>query len=107
MKLALPSNCPRGRVSTVCAVVCSLLFVSFQLFAAVPQLHNWIHSDSADATHHCELTLLTQGQVNSTTNDGLLVAFGSVIFSTPRFAGAAVVSSVLCQLPPGRAPPLA
>ena len=105
MKLALPPNSLRGRIA--CAVVCLLLFAGFQLFAVVPQLHNWIHSDSNDATHQCELTLLTQGQVNSSTNDGLRIAFDSIMLPSPPLTGTVAVSSVLCQLPSERAPPLA
>jgi hypothetical protein len=105
MKLAMPTNCLRGRIA--CAVVCLLLFAGFQLFAVVPQLHNWIHSDSNDATHQCELTLLTQGQVNSTTNDGLRLVFDSVILPSAPLTGTIAVSSALCQLPSERAPPFA
>jgi len=105
MNLAMPPNCLRGRIA--CAVTCLLLFVSFQLFAGVPKLHNWIHSDSNDATHHCELTLLTQGQVNTTTHEGFIAGFVSVLLSVTPPTSDAVVSSVHCQLPTGRAPPVA
>ena len=105
MKLAMPSNCPRGR--TACGLACLLLYVCFQLFAGVPKLHNWIHSDSDSATHQCELTLLTQGQVNITSNEGLIKSFVSLLLPAVPLTGVALVSSARCQLPPGRAPPLA
>ena len=103
MKLAMPLNFLRGRI--VCAVVCLVLFVSFQLFAALPKLHNWIHSDSSSATHHCSLTLLTQGQVNTTANEGLITALVSVSLPATPLTGASVLLSDHCQLPHERAPP--
>ncbi len=105
MKLAMSTNCLRGRIA--CVAVCLSLFVTFQLFAALPKLHNWIHPDSDHASHHCELTVLLQGQVNTTVNEGLVRVFVSVLLPATPMASTAVVSSVHCQLPPGRAPPLA
>jgi hypothetical protein len=105
MKPAVPLNCLRGKIA--CAAACLSVFVTFQLFAALPKLHNWIHPDSDHASHHCELTVLLQGQVNATTNEGLVAAFISVVLPATLPARTAVVSFVHCQLPPGRAPPLA
>jgi hypothetical protein len=105
MKLAMPKLRRRGR--SVCAVACLTLFAVFQLFASVPELHHWIHADSNDRTHQCELTLLTQGQVNISD------AQTAIATVTPLLLSAAVpVDDYLplpCQyqLPPGRAPPLA
>jgi hypothetical protein len=105
MKLVMPPNCLRGRIA--CAVVCLSLFVTFQLFASVPKLHNLIHSDSNETTHHCELNLLTQGQVNISTPDGLVTVFIPSVLPVAPLIRTAVASSVHRQLPPGRAPPLA
>jgi hypothetical protein len=105
MNLAVLSACLRRRVA--CAATCLLLFVSFQLFAGVPKLHHWIHPDSCDATHSCELTLLIQGQVDTATSEVLVRTFTSVLLPAVPHAGIVVVASDLFQIQSGRAPPLA
>jgi len=105
MKLAMPFNRPRGRM--ICGAVCLALFFCLQLFASVPKLHNWLHSDSSESSHHCSLTMLTQGQVNTTVNEELVTVFIPLILPAVALASDKVVISDCRQLPPGRAPPLA
>jgi hypothetical protein len=37
---------------------------SIQLFAASPELHDLLHTDSHQADHQCAIKLLSDGQVN-------------------------------------------
>lgn len=87
-------------------LVCLLLFASFQLFAAVPKLHNWIHADSTEATHHCSLTLLTEGQVNVTVNEGIVVRLATTTFIAPVQTRGVIFAFDCRDLPSERAPPL-
>ena len=105
MKLATFLDDGRRRIA--CALACFALFLGFQLFATVPQLHSRLHSDAADSNHHCALTLLTQGQLNTTANEGIVKIFVAELIPTLLPAGEKLVLSDYRQLPPGRAPPLA
>lgn len=105
MKPVAFSNGPPGR--TFCGTACLMLFLCFQLFAGVPQLHNWLHSDSSDAAHRCPLTLLTQGQVNAATNDSVISIFIPAIFPAALPRKDSFNTFDCRELPPGRAPPVA
>jgi hypothetical protein len=97
----------RLRSRTAAGLVCLALFTGFYLLAAVPELHNLVHSDSASETHHCPLTLLVHSQVNPTASDGVITMLDSVPFDSAPPIETTVLLSVYCQLPPGRGPPVA
>ena len=48
------------------AAFCLLLFVVLQVFASSGPLHRLIHHDADSPDHHCAITLLAQGQAQTT-----------------------------------------
>jgi len=87
------------------ALLCLLLFLTLQIFAASGALHRALHADAAAADHHCAITLLAQGQLQSPGQPlGLLAFVATLIFSLPLLQKAAG-SRLDWRLSPGRAPP--
>src|SRR3954470_337919 len=81
------------------------LFLSLQIVASSGALHQAVHSDASSPSHHCIITLLTQGQLNEPFVMGVWLAFAAtLIFFLPSLQ-AAVQSSLDLRLAPGRAPP--
>jgi hypothetical protein len=89
----------------VWALVCLVLFVTLQVFAASDILHKSVHADCATAGHHCVITLLADGQVNWVgSSAGLIALVALLLFSLPLL-NAQAVSSADFLLAPSRAPP--
>jgi len=93
------------RLRRMAALAVVFLFVALQVFASFGALHKAIHADADSPTHHCVITLLTHGQMNTPVVLGVSVAFAAaLIFFLPPLQSA-VLSSFDLRLSPGRAPP--
>ena len=87
------------------AALCLALLVAFQVFAGSNALHRYIHPDSSEPQHSCELTMWTHGQVS--LGDGLVplgLFVALVLFALPPLR-LVVLPSVACQLYFSRGPP--
>ena len=81
-----------------------LLFLFLNCLSAFPALHHFFHPDSDEADHHCAVTMLIQGKVETTSVDVPLVVPQEIV-ELPAPAAISVFSASLDLLPPGRAPP--
>jgi len=86
------------------ALLCLALFLTLQCFATSGALHRVLHSDSAAPSHHCVITLLSQGQVTADFVPVLILFAGALIFCLPRLHAIPLCASD-CRLSPSRAPP--
>ena len=62
MTLAPPSILKKARQGV--AALSLGVFLMVQAMAAVPALHNLVHSDSSNPSHQCAATLFVHGQVH-------------------------------------------
>jgi hypothetical protein len=100
------SGLQNRRLRLVSSLFCLLLFVTLQVFASSSPLHRLIHHDADSPNHHCAVTLLAQGQVNSPVVwPGLVSPVDTFIFYLPLLESEGV-SSFDYRLSPSRAPPL-
>ena len=86
-------------------MVLALLVLMLDALAASPSLHELLHADAGRADHQCAVTLFAHGQVDSACAEVAAAAPLTFLADTP----AAVISfhsSIIGQLPAGRAPPL-
>lgn len=91
----------------VVALVCLTLFLALELFAFAPGLHKLIHSDADSTSHHCAITLFSQGNVSAADTSVALVIFvAALLFSLPVLQSA-IFPRLDCRLSPSRAPPAA
>ena len=72
--------------------------------ATSPALHELIHKDAGEVDHHCAVTMFAHGQVESAACD-VPVVTPTVWFETIPLAKFSVASTVVENLPHGRAPP--
>jgi hypothetical protein len=92
-------------VRPVAALLCLVLFLGLQVFAASSVLHKAIHHEAGTPDHHCVVTLLTQGHLGTTAVSLALAAlFAALLYCLPSFE-AAFARFSFHRLPPGRAPP--
>jgi hypothetical protein len=99
---ALPGRNPRR----LGAAICLALFLTLQLFAASSSLHQAIHSDASAPSHHCVITLLSQGQlITPEVFTGGLVFVAALLFILPSLH-ATLSSSFDYRLSPSRGPPV-
>lgn len=88
--------------------VLAALLVGVILFldamAACPALHELIHKDADKADHHCAVTLLAQGKVNSVACEIVIPPPTVSVEITKPFI-ISVFTPAIENLPQGRAPP--
>ena len=105
MQAALSWLAAVRRSRRMMAVLCLALFLPLQLVAASTLLHEMLHADAAAPGHHCVVTLIAQGQVDSPVAGPLVVAaITALCLLLAPLAAAPFVSTDL-RLAPGRAPP--
>jgi hypothetical protein len=103
-KSYLPGETPSRRFL---ALVCLALFLALELFASFPALHRIIHSDADSSTHHCAITLFSQGNVNATDIAPRVIAFvAALLFYLPVLPSARS-SQFDYRFSASRAPPAA
>ena len=105
MKMIRPTKVLGRRPVRAAGTFLAALFVLFLAFAAIPALHQAIHSDASDLSHHCAITLLTQGQIDAAAADAPLYFNFASCDSGPLFC-LSVFSAAVEFLPPARGPPL-
>ena len=80
------------------------LFLFLYALAASPALHQAIHPDPGNPSHHCAISLLAQGQVDAPVCEAILCPATTTFFKAlPPLIPVFGVEADL--LPPGRAPP--
>jgi hypothetical protein len=86
------------------AVLLIGLVLLLNAMAAAPVLHELFHKDADQADHHCAVTLFAHGHVESAVCDVPVVLPATFVENTPHLAFS-IFSTVIDNLPPGRAPP--
>ena len=97
----------RSRVATrmVAAGFMLVLWLALLALASAPQLHLAHHPDAGHEQHHCPVTLLAQGQLESGPAPLTVVAPRWPEFVPPQTPPLAFPQSSDVRLLPGRAPP--
>jgi hypothetical protein len=72
--------------------------------AACHELHKWFHKDADQPGHECAVTIFAHGKVESVTVEIPAIVPAASIESTPQVEFS-VFTTVVENLPPGRAPP--
>ena len=75
------------------------------VLAASPALHELLHHDANIPHHHCAVTLLSQGQVDSATVE-ISASVPSVSIETTSQLVISFFAPAIENLPAGRAPPV-
>jgi len=97
---------PRDGFRRVSAALSLALFLVLVVFSSSEQLHKLIHPDADSPTHHCAITMLVQGQVDTPNSPLVVVAFVCALFFVLPPLRAAVFSSFDYRFSASRAPPL-
>jgi hypothetical protein len=80
------------------------LVLLLNAMAALPALHELIHKDADEAGHECAVTLFAHGHVESAAVD-VPVVLPAIFVETTPLTAFPFFSSVVENLPLGRAPP--
>ena len=80
------------------------LILLLDLMAACPALHELIHHDSAAYDHQCAVKMFAHGKIEPSNPEIRAVSAIMMIETIPHVA-VSVFSSVIKNLPQGRAPP--
>jgi hypothetical protein len=98
-------NLPGASSRRAWGAVCLALYFALLLFASVPALHRLVHPDADSPDHHCVITLLVKGLVDTAGVASVVVVFFAfVIFRLPPPIRV-VCRSFDYRLSPSRAPP--
>jgi hypothetical protein len=81
------------------------LMLTLLAMASAPQLHLAHHPDAGHEQHHCPVTLLTQGQLESAPVPGTTATLPCSVFVLAQTFLLFFPSSSDVRLLPGRAPP--
>ena len=86
------------------SIVLLALFLSLLAMASSTGLHQAVHTNAANADHHCAVTLLASGQVDAPASVSLVVhaPVVSISFFLPEIP---LPASVSFNLAHGRGPP--
>ena len=80
------------------------LVLLLNAMAVAPALHELIHKDADEPGHECAVTLFAHGHIESPVCDVPVVLSAAFVTTTPLLIFP-IFSSVIENLPPGRAPP--
>ncbi|HZF01660.1 MAG TPA: hypothetical protein VE344_07175 [Methylomirabilota bacterium] len=105
MRLAWKISVRNGTVKRSVAGLMLFLFLFTVAMVVCPELHELIHKDADEHDHHCAVTMLLQGKVDSTTVEVPVVLSTVLVEVTPRIEFH-VFSPEIGNLPQGRAPPV-
>ncbi len=72
--------------------------------AACPALHEMIHHDADEADHHCAVTTLAHGKIESATCE-IIIPEPTVVIEKAQHFTFSVFRPAIENLPQGRAPP--
>jgi len=73
--------------------------------AVCPALHEMIHKDADETDHHCAVTTLAHGKIESATCE-VVIPEPTVIVEKVRHFTFSIFSPAIEHLPQGRAPPV-
>lgn len=93
----------RGR--TPLGILLIFLVLLLNLLAASPSLHEWFHHDADQPGHHCAVTTLAHGQVDSASVDVAVSVLTAAIEFSPQIL-VSIPHTLVATLPPGRGPPV-
>jgi len=96
-------SCPSGK--SLLATLLIGLVLLLDAMAASPALHELIHKDADRPGHECAVTMFAHGKVDSLSCELPVVAPTGWVETIP-FARCYIASTVVENLPHGRAPPL-
>ena len=104
--LTRPANA-RSRVATrmLAASLMLSLWLALLALASAPQLHLAHHADAGHEQHHCPVTLLTQGQLESGSAPVSMVPPTLPVFALAQTSSQPFPQPSDVPLLPGRAPP--
>jgi len=80
------------------------LFTGFVATSA--ELHHFLHEDASASEHQCLFTKYAEGQFLSAPEAQVTVRIPSQVLTEAQSHTVVELSSVVCLLPPGRAPPV-
>jgi hypothetical protein len=103
--LGLKRNSERGIGTTLVAGLMLVLWLGTVAFAASPQLHHWLHSDSKSATHECPVTLLSKSQLLAGGIATFILALIPIFFGRLPATDSFQFLAIDYRLSPSRAPP--
>jgi hypothetical protein len=101
MKVLTTTKLAKGFLASLLVV----LLVLISLSAASPGVHKLLHSDAADAGHHCIITEFTKGHVDFAASPvfvfGLALLFGGIALLRENiFVPQSVLRFSRCRAPP-------
>jgi len=73
--------------------------------AVCPALHEMIHKDADEADHHCAVTTLAHGKIESASTE-IVIPPPTVVVETAQYFTYSIFSPAIGNLPHGRAPPV-
>ena len=86
-------------------VLLIFLVLLLNLLAASPSLHELFHHDADQPGHHCAVTLLAHGKVDSSSVDVAGSDPMAAIEPSPQIL-VSILNALVAVLPPGRGPPV-
>jgi hypothetical protein len=91
-----------GKAALAALLVGMILFLD--AMAACPALHELIHHDADKPDHHCAVTLLAHGKIDSASTE-IVIPPPTVVVETTHYFTYSIFSPAIENLPLGRAPP--
>ena len=101
----LTNNRSLGLVRGLAAGLMFVLWLGTAAVAASPDLHQWFHKDSHNASHECVVTLLSKSQLVAGASGCFVLALVPVLFGYLPITETAPLSAIDFRLAPSRAPP--
>jgi hypothetical protein len=95
--------CQFGRRALAALLVGIILLLD--AMAACPALHEMIHKDADKAEHHCAVTTLEHGKIESASCEIVVPEPALLVETAPHFTFS-LFSPAIENLPHGRAPPV-
>jgi hypothetical protein len=95
---------PRAIHRVIVARLMVALCLGTVVLRVSPQLHHWLHHDSASANHECVVTLITKGHLLAAASEAKAVIPVAFVF-TPPLLDPVWDSSADYRISHSRAPP--
>jgi hypothetical protein len=94
--------CLYGRRALAALLVAIVLLLD--AMAVCPVLHEMIHKDADEPDHHCAVTTLQHGKIESATCE-IIIPEPTLLVEAPQHFRYSLFSPAIENLPHGRAPP--
>jgi len=93
------------RLSRACAWLLAATVLMLAVFAASPNVHQWLHADADHADHECAITLYAQGITTAAVGVALLVIVWRLLGISQKIEAELFLPALRYLHLPGRAPP--